>query len=62
MMQIIFGLKKITEFKGKILKWSHLFFSKYTCFLLIGMFQSNIWMWEMSWENEFKNNTAIQDK
>jgi hypothetical protein len=31
MMQIIFGLKKITEFKGKILKLSHLFFSKYTC-------------------------------
>ena len=36
MMQIIFGLlKKIAEFKGKILKLSHLFFSKYTCFLLL---------------------------
>jgi hypothetical protein len=54
--------KKITEFKKKILKLSHLFFSRYTCFLLLGMFQFNIWMWEMSWENEFKNNTAIQDK
>jgi hypothetical protein len=63
MMQIIFGLlKKITEFKEKILKLSHLFFSKYTCFLLLGMLQFNIWMWEMSWENEFKNNTAIQDR
>jgi hypothetical protein len=63
MMQIIFGLlKKITEFKEKILKLSHLFFSKYTCFLLLGMLQFNTWMWEMSWENEFKNNTAIQDR
>jgi hypothetical protein len=31
--------KKITEFKKKILKLSHLFFSRYTCFLLLGMFQ-----------------------
>jgi hypothetical protein len=44
------------------IKLNHLFFSKYTCFLLLGMFQFNIWMWEMSWENEFKNNTAIEDK
>ena len=43
MMQIIFDLlKKITEFKEKILKLSHLFFSKYTCFLLLGMLQFNI--------------------
>jgi hypothetical protein len=46
----------------KILKLSHLFFSKYTCFLLLGMLQFNIWMWEMWWENEFKNNTVIQDR
>jgi hypothetical protein len=37
-------------------------FSKYTCFLLLGMLQFNTWMWEMSWENEFKNNTAIEDR
>ena len=32
MMQIIFGLKKITEFKGKILKLSHLFFCRFSQF------------------------------
>jgi hypothetical protein len=50
-------LKKITELKKKLLKLSHCFFSKYTCFLLLGMLHFNTWMWEMSWENEFKNNS-----
>jgi hypothetical protein len=36
MMQIIYGLlKKITELKKKIIKIKSLFFSKYTCFLLL---------------------------
>jgi hypothetical protein len=59
----MFGLlKKITEFKKKNIKIKSFVFSKYTCFLPLGMLQFNTWMWEMSWENEFKNNTAIQDR
>ena len=48
--------------KKKYIKIKSFVFSKYTCFLLLGMHQLNTWMWEMSWENEFKNNTAIQDR
>ena len=42
MVQIIFGLlKKITEFKKKNIKIKLFAFSKYTCFLLLGMLQFN---------------------
>ena len=47
--------------KKKYIKIKSFLFSKYTCFLLLGMLQFNTWMWEMSWEYEFKNNTIIED-
>ena len=47
--------------KKKYIKIKSFVFSKYTCYLLLGMLQFNTWMWEKSWEYEFKNNTVIQD-
>jgi hypothetical protein len=49
-------------------KWnSNEIVSQYTKMVFVAhlkykMLQFNTWMWEMSWENEFKNNTAIQDR